>query len=227
METASAVLGLVLSLVSVGGAFETFSDIGLLPKLVLVAIAAGLLVFSAAKWFARYIRPTDRFGPAPKRDIGRFVLCSFALAVLCAFFVWLGVFLTQRFTLQLQETSNANSATTLLIAAEGNVQHVTIELPPKSDSTCDWHNRSEEPTPPLTALTVGFDSKTPTLQIDDFVYPQRVEVDCTPARTLRIDLPGRTVLYSPDTLWTTRLFILIVGGLLWLTACFAMWLFSA
>lgn len=228
METVSAVVGLLLSILSIGGAFDTFSDIGLLPKLVVVAIAAGLLVFSAAKWLAKLIRPTDPIGlPAPERDMRRFVLCSIALAVICVAFVWLAVFLTQRFTLQLQETSSANRLVTLLIAAEGPVQNVTIELPRKQESTCDWHDRSQEPFPPLTAFTVGFDSPKPNLQIDNFIYPQRVEIDCTPARAPRIDLPGRTVLYAPGTLWTTRLIILIVGGLIWLSACFAMWLWSA
>src|SRR4029079_3595730 len=106
-----AVLGLVLSLLSVGGAFESFSDIGLLPKLVVTAIATGLVVFSVASWFTRYVHPAGGgFGlPAPQRSIGRFVVCSLVLAAICALLVWLAVFLTERFTLQLQETSKANS----------------------------------------------------------------------------------------------------------------------
>lgn len=229
METFSAALGLVLSLLSVAAAFDSFSDIGLLPKLIVTAIATGLVGFGAASRATRYIHPAGGgFGlAAPERSIGRFVLCSLVLAVLCALFVWLAVYLTQRFTLQLQETSKPNSSATLLIAPEGIVQSVTIELPPKKGSTCDWHNRSQEPIPPLTAFTVGFDSPTPSLQIDNFIHPQRIEVDCTPPHTLRIDLPGRTVLYPPGTLWTIRFVILIVGGLIWLTTCFAMWLWSA
>ncbi len=229
METLSATLGLLLSLLSVGGAFESFSDIGLLPKLIVTSIATVLVVFSVASRLARYIHPTGQGSGLlePERSIGRFVLCSLVLAGICALFVLLALFLTQRFTLQLQEAGKANSSATLLIAPEGIVQSVTIELPTKKDSTCDWHNRSQEDIPPLTAFTIGFNSPTPSLQIDNFVYPQRVEVDCAPPRKLRIDLPGRTALYPTDALWMTRWRVLTIGGLIWLIACFVMWLWSA
>jgi hypothetical protein len=74
---------------------------------------------------------------------------------------------------------------------------------------------------------ISWDSPTPELQIDSFVYPQRVEIDCKPPRVIRrISMPARTTMYLSDDLWTIRLIILAAGGLIWLIACSAMWRWS-
>jgi hypothetical protein len=85
METFSTALGVLLSLLSVGGAFESFSDVGLLPKLIVTLIAAGLVVFSLAVRLARYGHPIGRgFGSSELgRSIGRFVLCSLGTSTRC------------------------------------------------------------------------------------------------------------------------------------------------
>jgi len=59
MERFSAAIGLALSVLSVGGAFDTFTSVGLLPKLIVAALAAALIIFSAASWLAKHIRPAQ------------------------------------------------------------------------------------------------------------------------------------------------------------------------
>jgi hypothetical protein len=231
MERFSAAIGLALSVLSVGGAFDTFTSVGLLPKLIVAALAAALIIFSAASWLAKHIRPAQEnvgFGLHQEgRSKLRFFLFAMLLAVLCVGFTWFAWYLTERFTLQLLEKIEADKSATLLIAPDASVDSVTIELPRKQDSACDWHDRSEGNFPRLSIQMISWDSPTPELQIDSFVYPQRVEIDCKPPRVIRrISMPARTTMYLSDDLWTIRLIILAAGGLIWLIACSAMWRWS-
>lgn len=231
MERISAAIGLLLSVLSVGSAFDTFTSVGLLPKLIITATAAILIIFSAASWLAKYLRPAQEnvgFGlPQEERSKPRFVAFSVLLVALCVGFTWFAWYLTERFTLQLLERIEADKSATLLIAPDASVDSVTIELPRKQDSVCDWHDRSESNFPPLSIQMIGWDSPTPELQIDGFVFPQRIEIDCKPPRVIRrISMPARTTMYLSDDLWTIRLIILAAGGLIWLIACSAMWRWS-
>jgi hypothetical protein len=232
MEKLSAIAGALLTLVSLGSAYETFTSIGLLPKLVVTALAAMLVAYSAACWFAEHLRPTEPnigFGmPEPHRSLKRFLLFSLLLAALCALFILLALFLTQRFTLQLRETTGAGKSATLLIAPDADVESMTIELPRKEDAACDWANRSQGDLPPLAVQMLGWNSPTPQLHIDDFVYPQRVEIGCKPPRIIRggIIVPPRTVIYPIDSLRIIHIAIIAIGGLIWLAACSAVWLWS-
>lgn len=233
MEKIAAFLGVVLSLVSVGSAFETFTTIGLLPKLIVTAAAALLVVLSIAHWLAKYVTPDNGFigggQPAPERSIRRYLAFTPLLAVFCVLFIYLGLFLTQRFALQLSDATEAGKSATRLMAPDADVESVTIELPGKADATCDWTNRSRADLPPLSVQMIGWDSPTPQLHIDHFVYPQGVEIDCKPPRSIHsgITVPPRTVIYPADTLRTIRITIIAVGVLLWLTACFVTWRWSA
>lgn len=232
MEKLGTILGILLSLLSLGSAFDSFTAIGLLPKLIVAAAAALLVVFRTAYWFAEHLRPADSsvgFGvPVADRSKRRFALFSGLLAVLCVLFVLLALWLTQRFTLQLREATEADNSATLLIAPYASIDSVSIELPRKQDASCDWQNRSEGDLPPLAAQMVGWNSPTPQLHIDNFVYPQRVEIDCKPARAIRggIIVPAGTVIYLADSLWIIRFAIIAVGGLIWFAACWAVWLWS-
>jgi hypothetical protein len=232
MEKLGTILGILLSLLSLGSAFDSFTAIGLLPKLIVAAAAALLVVFRTAYWFAEHLRPADSsvgFGvPVADRSKRRFALFSGLLAVLCVLFVLLALWLTQRFTLQLREATEVDKSATLLIAPYASIDSVSIELPRKQDASCDWQNRSEGDLPPLAAQMIGWNSPTPQLHIDDFVYPQRVEIDCKPARAIRggIIVPARTVIYLADSLWIIRFAIIAVGGLIWFAACWAVWLWS-
>jgi hypothetical protein len=126
MEKLATAIGIFLSLLSIGSAYDTFTTIGLWPKLYVTAAAAFLLVFSAARRFAQYLPQDDQyfgFGiPAPRRPPDRFALFSVLLAVCCALFIILALFLTQRFTLRLIETPGANASATLLIAPDASIE---------------------------------------------------------------------------------------------------------
>jgi hypothetical protein len=232
MEKLSAIVGFVLSLLSLGSAYDSFTTIELLPKLLVTGVAALLVIFSAAHWFARHLAPDQPFigygVPEPDRSIPRFSFFSFLLAVLSALFILLALYLTERFTLQLRETTAADKSATLLIAPDASIDSVTLELPRKTDASCDWQNRSLGDLPPLAVQMIGWDSPTPQLHIDDFVFPQRIEIDCKPAHSIRggIILPKRTVVYLANTLRMIQIAIVIAGGLVWLAACFATWLWS-
>ena len=232
MDKLATGIGVLLSVLSLGSAYDNFTAIGLLPKLIITALAAAFLTLSLANWLSKKLRPSQQvvgFGAAqPDRSKTRVVVFSLILAVLCAVFVWFAFYLTQRFTLQLRETADAEESVTLLIAPDSSVDSVTIELPLREASTCDWRNRSQRDLPPLGIQMIGWNSPTPKLHIDDFVYPQQLEIDCKPARTIRggIIVPARTVIYLADTLWTVRIAIMIVGGLIWLVGCILMWRWS-
>jgi hypothetical protein len=230
MERASLIVGVVLSVLSLGSAFDTFTDIGLLPKLFVSAAAACLVIFGAASLLSKYVKPGQfniGYGlQEPERSKARFALFSLALCALSILFVYLTLVLTQRFTLQLQEKTEADRSIALLIAPEASVDSVSVGIP--ADSKCDWKNKSRESLPPLGLQMIGWGSPIQRIQIDNFVHPQRVEIDCQPARSIRpnINVPRRTSIYLPDTLWTIRLVIIAAGGLIWLIACAAMWSWS-
>ena len=61
MEKLSAIIGFVLSLLSLGSAYDSFTTIELLPKLLVTGVAALLVIFSAAHWFARHLAPDQPF----------------------------------------------------------------------------------------------------------------------------------------------------------------------
>lgn len=205
-------------------------NIGLWPKLYVTAIAALFFVFGIARWLANYLRPSEvniGFGlPEPRRSRYRFALFSLLLAVCCILFIILAILLTNRFTLQLIEATAADTSAALLIAPDASVESVTIELPPKGGSSCDWKNKSQGDLPPLAIQMIGWNSPTPQLHIDEFVSPQRIEIECKPAHAIRagILVPARTTIYLSDYLRTIHVVIIAAGGLIWLGACFAMWL---
>lgn len=232
MEKISTIIGLLLSLISLGSAYETFTTIGLWPKLFMTAVAALLLVFGAARWLASYLTPNEAYvgygATPPRRSLSRYVQFSILLLLASIGCVLLALYLTDRFTLQLNETTNSTMSTTLLIAPEASIDSVTVQLPPKEGASCDWKNRSQEDLPPLTVQMIGWNSPTPQLHVDNFVDPQRIEIVCNPPHNIRsgIIVPARTIIYLADSLRTIQLVVIAIGGLIWLVACFAMWRWS-
>lgn len=228
MDKITAGIGALLALVSLGSAFDNFSTIGLWPKLIVTGIAALLVARSAATWLAKYLHPNEIFvgfgQPVPGRSPVRLALFIVLLAACCALFSVLALSLTNRFTLQLVETTGTGLSKSLLIAPDANIDTVSIELPSRQDASCSWKDRSQGDIPRLAVQMIGWDSPTPKLHIDNFVDPQRIEVECKPGHAIRADIivPARTTIYLPDSLRAIRLGIVTTGGLLWLGACFVM-----
>ena len=110
----ATIIGIILSLLSFGSAYDSFTNIGLWPKLYVTAIAALFFVFGIARWLANYLRPSEvniGFGlPEPRRSRYRFALFSLLLAVCCILFIILAILLTNRFTLQLIEATAADTS---------------------------------------------------------------------------------------------------------------------
>src|SRR6266849_7104544 len=184
LEKIGIILGLVLSALALASAFENFSNVGLLWKLVVTAVAGLIMSQVVANWLAKWTNPSEQFPgfgrPPAGRSTGRFCFSLVLLGALCGAFVGLSLLLIQWFTLQLHETKTVEKSITLLIAPYSRVEGITIQLPSKNDSKCAWTDKEPKSFPRLNIQMIDWDSMTPKLHIDQFSYPQRIMVDCSP-----------------------------------------------
>jgi hypothetical protein len=221
LEKSSGLIGGLLAIISVGAAFETFTNLGLLPRLVVTAIAALLLCFWLNRLLVGWIKPPQGIiptAPATKFSRLRYFGAVVLLLIVCGSFVLFAVWMIGRLTFQLHEMTTGGASRALLVAPYSRVDSVTIAVPPYQAGKCVWHDRSQASIPRLQLLMIDWNSTTPALQVANFEHPQRIEVNCNAARAISnvTVMPPSTAIYSANQLSSWRLWSAIAGGVIWL-----------
>jgi hypothetical protein len=220
-------IGIVGGLLALAGVFETYTNAALHWRLLVAGIACALLSWALAGTFIPWTRRPREGGfvnPEPKRSIAKTIGFTVLLGIFCVIFVYLSWWLLiDGITFQIRETKAAGKSTALLIAPYSAVKSVTIELP--NNSKCIWSDKTVNSYPALQLLSLDADSPTPTLQIDNFVYPQRLQINCSAASAIRnvIPDPPSTAMYRFDQLWWWHFWSITGGAVIWLIAGLRLW----
>lgn len=224
LEKFSGIAGLLAALLAIGGAFETFTNFGLIAKLSVAGVAAFSLSIFVAGWLSGWTKPTTRlpgFGGTPDRSPPRRVILSgIALLATAGIAVGLSFFLITQFATRLDELIATDKSSAVLTATLSKFDRITVQLPNQKQSTCRWSDQSTGPER-LDLQIIDWDLPIPKLQIDNFRYPQSMIIECRPAYRLREIFiePASTVLYRAQELGSLRLWVIVIGGMIWLMAC--------
>jgi hypothetical protein len=223
-EKLSAIAGIIAGLLAIGAAFETFTNLGLIVKLV-IAGAAGLgLSLSVAGILANWTRAPvgmPGFGGTPPRPPPKRVVASVvALLVPAAAAVALAIFVIAQFATRVDESMASDKSTAVLTATLSKFDRMTIQLPDRKQSNCRWSDQSTRPER-LDLQIIDWDSPVPKLQVDNFRQPQELTIECRPAARLRgiFVEPASAVLYRAEQIGSLRFWVFIIGGMIWLVAC--------
>ncbi len=231
MGKLAGIVGLLLSVLALAGAFENFSNVGFVWKLAVTGLAGMVVLFLLAHWFGSRLKSAPRAGFIRSKPGGRsglFIASAIVLAIVCGVFVALAIAEMNWFTLRVDQSETAQESITTVIAPSTRIARVEIPLPANSDSTCSWKDITPASLPALSATMVDFDSATPNLDVAEFVYPQRIEIRCNPPRTLRqfVLTPQTVAIYEEARLSLWRFWAVIIGGVTWLLACGGLWYWS-
>ncbi|WP_095089852.1 hypothetical protein [Mesorhizobium sophorae] len=225
--------GILASLVALIGTFESFTNALLFWRLLVTGVAASLILWEVAEYFAARSKPAPRkitYGEATKPSPPwGLILSGAVILAVCAAFVLLACLQTQRFIMRVDEQMAGSSVRTDLYAPLRMVEKVLIQLPAKAENICDWQDLRPGALPALFPQEIDMATPTPKLLLQDFVQPQAVRVDCKAptsiASGIRVSPPSTEVFRTSD-LRTWRLWIYIMGGLIWLSAVGRMcWLY--
>jgi hypothetical protein len=224
LEKYNGYLALLTAVLAVGGAFETFTNLGLTAKLFVVAIAALSVSLYCARIFASRVKPepaTPGFGVESEGpSVSGLVLSVLGLAAVLCLWIGLAVFVSTRFAAHFDETVRSAKSTAALTAAYVRIDKVTIQLPARSQSTCQWSDTSTVRGERLALQIIDFDSPVPKLQIENFYYPQALTIVCEPGAAVHpIVQPTSAAFYRSDDIGWLRQWIFIIGGAIWLIAC--------
>jgi hypothetical protein len=108
-----------------------------------------------------------------------------------------------------------------LTAAYTKIDRITVQLPSQAQSTCKWIDTSAGGSEPVDLEMIDFSTPIPKLQIDNFYYPQALQITCRPGAAARVSFePASAAFYRSDEIGRVRWGIFIVGGLIWIAACF-------
>jgi hypothetical protein len=223
LEKLAGIAGGVAAFLAIGGAFDTFTNLGLIAKLSAAGAAALLLSLSTAGKLADWSKPAaqmPRFGQAAPRAPARRIVASVAaLLLVAALAVGLAHFVLARFATRLDETITSDKSSAALTATLSKFDRLTIQLPDRKQSSCRWSDQSAGPER-LDLQVIDFDSPVPKLQVDNFHYPQQMTIECRPAYPLRQIFvePASARLYRTEEITSLRTWIFIIGGLIWLVA---------
>jgi hypothetical protein len=222
-------LGVVGALLTLGGAFETFTNAALHWRLLVACIACFCLSWALAGVLASWMKPQQEvgFGKAPaNRSTLKTLGLTVVLGIIGGAFVWISwCLLIDRTTFQIEETKATGKSTALLIAPYSTVKSVTVELP---NGNCDWSDKTPNRVPRLQLVALDLNSPTPILLISNFEYPQRIEVACSGADAIRNVTadPSSTGIYRAEELNWWRILSIIMGGVIWLIAGLRLWVSS-
>jgi hypothetical protein len=229
MDKLAGWLGVVASLLTLGGAFETFTNAALPWRLLVAFIACLCVSWVLAGLFASWMKPQQEAGfrtsPA-ERSTAKTSGLTVVLGIVCGVFVWISwSLLMDRTTFQIRETKAAGKSSALLIAPYSTVKHVTVELP---DGNCEWSDKTPNSVPRLQLLSLDLNSPAPMLLINNFEYPQRIEINCSAADAIRNVTadPSSTGIYRAEELNWWRICVIIAGGVIWLIAGLRLWVSS-
>ncbi|MEA2878520.1 MAG: hypothetical protein QOF14_3716 [Hyphomicrobiales bacterium] len=220
----SGYLALFTALLAVGGALETFTNLGLLAKLFVIAIASLSVSLYCASVLAARIKPDPAIvgfgataGPLSKK---RIVLAILGLAIVAGIGIGLAIFVTVRFAARFDERVSTDTSVVTLTAAYAKIERITVQLPAQRQSACTWVDTSTRRSERLDLQMIDFSSATPKLQIDNFYYPQGLEIRCKPPGVVRANVqPASAAFYHSEDISSLRLWIMFMGGVIWLVAC--------
>jgi hypothetical protein len=232
LEKIAAAVALLLAVLSIAAAFESFTNVDLVWKLPVTALAALLVSLSLAYWLAQWCKPaaaysgywhTSALSPEIRRG-----LSAIALGAVCVVFVAVALLQIKWFALQFDHRTAPEKSTARLIASSLRVESVTIPLPPGSASNCKWANEGPPSVPNLKMQMIDWDSPVRKLHIDDFVYPQRLSIECAPGLPISniSVVPPTVTIYHEEELSRWKWASYLLGGLLWLAGCGLLWHWS-
>lgn len=210
--------GAASSVVAVGTAFETFTTLSLLSRLLLTGIAALAVIMALAAYLARWTGPEPHWGGREEDPPSNARLAAASLAIIAASaaFIYLAWLQTERSVLRIYEARTTEASTLTLHAPSRAVTGLTLRLqgPPTGD--CTWRNISAEDFPSLGIEMIDWDTPNRQLHVRNFAHPQAIAVDCRPAANIAggmVVQPETTERFRAGKLKTWRLVILALGGL--------------
>lgn len=214
----------ISSLLALGSAFETFTTLALFWRLLITSVAAASVAMAVANRLAIWSRQSSAVPGFGREDealsINRLLGSATLLALVCAAFVWLAWFQTDRFVLRIQESRSADFSNTLLHAPSRPVNRVTIQLPGPGKNDCKWSDQRTDSFPRLRVQTIDWDTPIRKLRVDNFVYPQVVGIECRPAVDVasRVYAEPLTEVFLAGELKNWQHVIFVLGGLTWVVA---------
>lgn len=218
-------IGGVSSLLALGGAFETFTTLGLFWRLLITALAGLSVAMAAAGYISGWVKQDHDirgFGREEEpRSNGRFAAAAAVLAVVCAIFAWLAWFQTDRFVLKIGESRSGEALTTLLHAPLRPVSSMTVQLPGPPKNDCNWRDRRPDSYPRLAVEIIDWDTPIRKLRVDNFVYPQTIAIECRPPANVSGGVhvePPSTEVFLAGQLRLWQRVTLGLGGLIWIAA---------
>jgi len=222
MEMAE-IIQIIVAILGLAGAFETFSKVGVIWKLAAVAVSGILLINLAATALARWAKPKPDigFGPGSPRPGSRIVLGLLGLAAIAFATAALGWAIVYFYGIGVVELSSAQER--LEVGIRGAVPVTTqldVLLPPRKDAKCQPLPPSERDQEVGDVRTQDLDTQNPSLVIKQFRYPQVVAFGCSP----RVDLsviafrpdPADVEIFPPSKASLYNQVITLIGGALWL-----------
>src|SRR4051794_35790668 len=125
--------GILTTIVALGATFESYTNLNLIWRLLITAIAAALILWGLAKFLAGWARPAAKPLKYGQRKDNvprlRLFLCGMAILLLTVIFVALAWFQTERFIMRLDERRSADATHAELFAPLRSVENVLIQLP--------------------------------------------------------------------------------------------------
>jgi hypothetical protein len=217
------IIALILAVVGLGGAFQTFFTVDFYTKLIALAVAASTAVWIAsgrlADWIRRKSNPRLRKGSPHLRKM-KLLAATCALGTTCFAASSAGYLIVRFYAINIDLTVASNDKAVLWISGARQVAaKLTVLVPPPGEFRCEPVGDSNYP---AASVMYNWDSSNPQLQISNFCFPQRQGLSCG-SRTspdyfiFRVEPPNLDVL-SPRRRGSYQTLILALGGALWISS---------
>jgi len=220
------IIAAIIVFLSFAAALENFGTISFIWKLIAVAISAIIILWYAAGWLSKWVKPKGQAGIVnvkPSKSWIRYGASVICVTAICAFFGIITWIIVNYYTIGIEEIATSSGKYEFWIQASVPLaKKVSVRLPPGIQTKCKPVDPPGSGTNRAEAMLIDWDSSNPQLQLSNFSFPQRIGLRCVSRIdlnriTIRIE-PPHTPVFFPGHRGRYKMGIFLIGGLLWVVA---------